>query len=112
MNSTSKPRGHLSFRARLLFVLGYPGWAVTSAVVSSIGIYFYLPPEGAGLETQVSEEIFLGVLTAGHVKLPAWMRTRFQVGRFCNLEPQPVTSQDGKPRPAAERVAQDSSSSS
>jgi len=37
---------------------------VTSAVVSSIGIYFYLPPEGAGLETQVSEEIFLGVLTA------------------------------------------------
>lgn len=64
MNSTSKPRGHLSFRARLLFVLGYPGWAVTSAVVSSIGIYFYLPPEGAGLETQVSEEIFLGVLTA------------------------------------------------
>ncbi len=64
MNSTSEPRGHLSFRARLLFVLGYPGWAVTSAVVSSIGIYFYLPPEGAGLETQVSEEIFLGVLTA------------------------------------------------
>ena len=64
MNSTSKPRGHLSFRARLLFVLGYPGWAVTSAVVSSIGIYFYLPPEGAGLQTQVSEEIFLGVLTA------------------------------------------------
>ena len=64
MNSTSKPRGHLSFRARLLFVLGYPGWAVTSAVVSSIGIYFYLPPQGAGLETQVSEEIFLGVLTA------------------------------------------------
>ena len=37
---------------------------MTSAVVSSIGIYFYLPPEGAGLETQVSEEIFLGVLTA------------------------------------------------
>jgi len=37
---------------------------VTSAVVSSIGIYFYLPPEGAGLQTQVSEEIFLGVLTA------------------------------------------------
>lgn len=37
---------------------------MTSAVVSSIGIYFYLPPEGAGLQTQVSEEIFLGVLTA------------------------------------------------
>lgn len=33
-------------------------------IVVSIGIYFYLPPEGAGLDVQVSEEIFLGVLTA------------------------------------------------
>ncbi len=33
-------------------------------MVTSIGIYFYLPPEGAGLPTLVSEEIFLGVLTA------------------------------------------------
>lgn len=30
----------------------------------TIGIYFYLPPEGAGLEALVNEEIFLGVLTA------------------------------------------------
>ena len=64
MEDSKIPAGHLSFRQRLLFVLGYPGWAVTGAVVSSIGIYFYLPPEGAGLQTLVSEEIFLGVLTA------------------------------------------------
>ena len=54
----------LTFRDWLLFVIGYPGWQITGAMVSSIGIYFYLPPEGAGLPTLVSEEIFLGVLTA------------------------------------------------
>lgn len=54
----------LTFRDWLMFVLGYPGWQITSAMVTSIGIYFYLPPDGAGLPTLVSEEIFLGVLTA------------------------------------------------
>jgi GPH family glycoside/pentoside/hexuronide:cation symporter len=54
----------LTSRDWLLFVIGYPGWQITSAMVSSIGIYFYLPPDGAGLPTLVSEEIFLGVLTA------------------------------------------------
>ena len=64
MTNPSDSLASLSFRSRLLFVLGYPGFAITSALVSSIGIYFYLPPAGAGLETQVSEEVFLGVLTA------------------------------------------------
>lgn len=54
----------LSFRDWLMFILGYPGWQITSIMVTSIGIYFYLPPDGAGLTTLVSEEIFLGVLTA------------------------------------------------
>ncbi|MBT5604083.1 MAG: hypothetical protein HOJ61_17770 [Gammaproteobacteria bacterium] len=56
--------GHLTFRQRVLFALGTPGWQITGSVVVSIGIYFYLPPEGAGLQAWVSEEIFLGVLTA------------------------------------------------
>jgi GPH family glycoside/pentoside/hexuronide:cation symporter len=54
----------LSLRERILFVIGSPGWQITASIVVSIGIYFYLPPEGAGLEVLVSEEIFLGVLTA------------------------------------------------
>ncbi len=58
------PTGHLNLRDSLLFVLGAPGWQITSTIVVSVGIYFYLPPEGAGLQVQVSEEIFLGVLTA------------------------------------------------
>ncbi len=61
---TASLEGRLTFGQRLCFVLGYPGWVITSSVVSSIGIYFYLPPEGAGLPALVSEEIFLGVLTA------------------------------------------------
>lgn len=56
--------GLLSFRQRLLFVMGFPGWAITGSIVSSIGIYFYLPPEGAGLQVLVSEEVFFGVPTA------------------------------------------------
>ena len=56
--------GSLSMRERVLFVIGSPGWQITASIVVSIGIYFYLPPEGAGLEVLVSEEIFLGVLTA------------------------------------------------
>jgi GPH family glycoside/pentoside/hexuronide:cation symporter len=56
--------GLLTFRQRLLFVMGFPGWVITGSIVSSIGIYFYLPPEGAGLQVLVSEEVFLGVLTA------------------------------------------------
>lgn len=56
--------GHLTFRQRVLFSIGTPGWQITGSIVVSIGIYFYLPPEGAGLQALVSEEIFLGVLTA------------------------------------------------
>ncbi len=60
----TKTSPQLTFRDWLLFVMGYPGWAITGSMVTSIGIYFYLPPDGAGLPTLVSEEIFLGVLTA------------------------------------------------
>ena len=60
----SSPEGYLTTRQRVLYVLGYPGFAILTSIVTSIGIYFYLPPEGAGLQVQVSEEIFLGVLTA------------------------------------------------
>jgi GPH family glycoside/pentoside/hexuronide:cation symporter len=56
--------GHLTSRQRVLFAIGTPGWQISASVVVSIGIYFYLPPEGAGLQALVSEEIFLGVLTA------------------------------------------------
>ena len=56
--------GHLTSRQVVLFSIGTPGWQITGSVVVSIGIYFYLPPEGAGLQALVSEEIFLGVLTA------------------------------------------------
>ena len=62
--SDQEDPGHLTFRQRLLFALGTPGFQITGAVVVSIGIYFYLPPEGAGLQVLVSEEIFFGVLTA------------------------------------------------
>jgi len=64
MDHENFPTGYLSLRERILFVIGSPGWQITASVVVSIGIYFYLPPEGAGLQVLVSEEIFLGVLTA------------------------------------------------
>jgi sterol desaturase/sphingolipid hydroxylase (fatty acid hydroxylase superfamily) len=33
------------------------------------------------------DQDFVGALTAGRVKLPAAIRRRFQVERFCNLQP-------------------------
>ena len=48
---------------QLLYGLGGPGYLLTNTVVVSIGLYFYLPPEGRGLDTQVSTQIFLGALT-------------------------------------------------
>ena len=54
----------MSLRRQIAYCLGGPGWQMTSTLVVSIGIYYYLPPEGAGLVPQLSEEIFLGVLTA------------------------------------------------
>ncbi len=51
-------------RRKVAFALGGLGWQMSSTIVVSIGIYYYLPPEGAGLTALLSEEIFLGVLTA------------------------------------------------
>lgn len=54
----------MSLRRQLAYCLGGPGWQITGVVVVSIGIYFYLPPEGSGLEPLLSETVFLGFLTA------------------------------------------------
>ncbi len=54
----------LSFPRMVAYCLGGPGWQITNTIVVNIGIYYYLPPDGAGLVTQLSEEVFLGVLTA------------------------------------------------
>jgi GPH family glycoside/pentoside/hexuronide:cation symporter len=54
----------LSFPRMIAYCLGGPGWQITNTIVVNIGIYYYLPPEGSGLPSQLSEEIFLGVLTA------------------------------------------------
>lgn len=46
------------------FALGSPGHIAADKVVTGILLYFYLPPPGRGLESQVSEETFFGALTA------------------------------------------------
>jgi GPH family glycoside/pentoside/hexuronide:cation symporter len=64
MSDSQNGAPELTYGQRLLFVIGFPGWQITNAMMTTIGIYFYLPPEGAGLVALVSEEIFLGFLTA------------------------------------------------
>ncbi len=47
------------------------------------------------------DQDFLGALTAGRLKLPASLRDRFEVGRFCNLRPPvPDDLADPDPTPA------------
>lgn len=54
----------LSRRRRAAFALGSAGFNLADRIVYVIAIFFYLPPEGTGLEPLVSQEIFLGGLTA------------------------------------------------
>lgn len=45
------------------YALGNAGFLVTDRIVVSIAVYFYLPPPGRGLESQVAPDVFLGFLT-------------------------------------------------
>jgi hypothetical protein len=45
----------LPFKRLAAYCLGGPGWQITHTMVVRIGIYYYLPPEGAGLVPLVSE---------------------------------------------------------
>jgi GPH family glycoside/pentoside/hexuronide:cation symporter len=54
----------MPFARRLAYACGAPGFQVSDRIVVAILIYFYLPPEESGLEPQVTEEVFLGFLTA------------------------------------------------
>lgn len=49
---------------RVLYALGATGYMISDRLVVSVAIYFYLPPEGRGLATQVPDEVFLFALTA------------------------------------------------
>lgn len=50
--------------SRLLwYSLGNAGFQLTDRIVVAIAVYFYLPPPGRGLESQVPSHVFLGVLT-------------------------------------------------
>ena len=53
----------LSGARRFAYALGAAGFQITDRIVVSIAVYFYLPPPGRGLESQVSGEVFLGFLT-------------------------------------------------
>lgn len=53
------PRGR-----RIAYALGAAGWQISDRIVVAIGIYFYLPPGDTDLVPRLSDEIFLGVLTA------------------------------------------------
>jgi len=55
----------VTFAKRVGYSLGNAGFNITSYVVVSIGIYYYLPPgDVADLEPQLGSQIFFGVFTA------------------------------------------------
>jgi GPH family glycoside/pentoside/hexuronide:cation symporter len=61
---SSRMAERMSTAGRALYCLGAPGYMISDRIVISIALYFYLPPSGRGFQPQVSEKIFLGVLTA------------------------------------------------
>jgi len=54
----------MSSMRRLAFAMGAPGYVAIDKVATGMLLYFYLPPPDRGLESLVSEETFLGALTA------------------------------------------------
>ena len=67
---------------RVAYSLGSPGFQLTESVIVVIALYYYLPPPGRGLVPQVSEGIFLGVLTVFGVAMLA--------GRFIDALVDPL----------------------
>jgi GPH family glycoside/pentoside/hexuronide:cation symporter len=53
----------LSGSRRFAYALGAAGFQMSDRIVVSIAVYFYLPPPGRGLASQVSSDVFLGFLT-------------------------------------------------
>jgi len=54
----------MSRRRRLAYAMGSAGFNLADRIVYVVVIFFYLPPEGTGLTPLVSEDVFLGGLTA------------------------------------------------
>jgi GPH family glycoside/pentoside/hexuronide:cation symporter len=48
---------------RLAYALGNAGYQITDRIVVSLAVYFYLPPAGRGLASQVPSDVFFGFLT-------------------------------------------------
>jgi GPH family glycoside/pentoside/hexuronide:cation symporter len=54
----------MSLARRVAYACGNAGFQIPDAIVISVAVYFYLPPEDSDLVPLVSEEVMLGVLTA------------------------------------------------
>ena len=67
---------------RVAYSLGSPGFQLSESVIVVIALYYFLPPPGRGLVPQVSEDIFLGVLTVFGVAMLA--------GRFIDALVDPL----------------------
>ncbi len=67
----TRPMERMSTARRVLYALGATGYQISDRIVVAIAVYFYLPPPGRGLASQVPEGLFLGALTAFGVAMLA-----------------------------------------
>ena len=68
----------MSTARRVAYAFGAPGYMISDRIVVAIAFYFYLPPEGRGLEPLLDQQILLGVFTA-------WGLSRLIGGVFDSL---------------------------
>lgn len=59
---TSKP--FLSPGKQIAYALGQLGWSTLVNIIGLTLVYFYLPPENAGLPTLITTAVFLGIFNA------------------------------------------------
>jgi hypothetical protein len=58
----------MSKSRQVAYSMGGLGWQITNTLVVSVGVYYSLPPDGSGLETQLSKSI--------PCEAPAFQRSR------------------------------------
>lgn len=52
----------LPFKLQMCYAFGQMGWSILINVINLMLVYFYIPPEGAGLPYLITQVTFLGIL--------------------------------------------------
>lgn len=62
--TAESPVEELSFGRQMAYAIGQLGWSTLVNIIGLMLVYFYIPPDDAGIPFLVSQVVFLGILNA------------------------------------------------